>query len=136
MSKTKLMILLFTILISNSNLYSQEFNPINGTAYPFEFVTWTLNGADQLPKMQSNIRSSTITFNPNNTVVIFGGSTFTTNYTFFPNGNCEISIRTLFVRRNISGIGRIERAERNFILSLSMEVDGKEMITVLQGRML
>ena len=130
---TKIVIIfLFTFL--SSRLYAQDFNPGIGAVYPFEFIEWTLNGENQLPKMESHLRTYTITFNSDSTVVIFSNSMYNAAYTFLPDGSCEISIRALFIRRNILGTGRVERTARDFLLSMFMNSEGKEMITVIRGR--
>ena len=132
MAKVKLIMLLFAVL--NTGLYAQGFNPEIGTAYPFEILEWTFNGEDQLPMMQSLLRTSTITFNPDTTIVVFSNVMYNATFTLLPDGNCEISVRALFVRRNISGTGRLERTARDFSLSVSINAEGEETTTAIRGR--
>ena len=131
----KLTVLIFSLSGSVPGLFAQAFNPENGTTYPVEFIEWTLNDDDKLPVMQSLLRSSTITFNSENTVMSFGNTLYTANYTLFPDGSCEAAIKALFIRRTVSGTGSIERSGRDFTLSLSMplEKEGKDMLTVIKG---
>ena len=131
---TKIMLIIFLFTFLSSGLYAQGFNPVIGTAYPFEFIEWTLNGEDQLPRMQSLLRTCTITFNLNNTMVAFSNGMYNAAYTFLPDGNCEISMRALFIRRSFFGTGSVERTLRDFLLSISMDIEGKEMTTIIRGR--
>jgi hypothetical protein len=125
--------LALSLFSSNSILYAQAFTPINGTAYPVEFTEWTLNGVDRLHEMESNLRSATITFNSNNTILNFRNALFNATYTFFPNGSCEFFVRVLFIRRTVLGTGRIERSGRDFTLFISLQEGGEDMVAVIKG---
>ena len=133
------MVLIFSsigfFLCSISGLYAQAFSFTEGTAYPVEFVEWTLNGEDKLPVMQSYLRSGTITFNPDNTVMSIGNALYTATYTFFPDGSCEAAVKALFIRRSVLGTGRIERSGRDFTLSVFMplEKEGRGMFAMIKG---
>ena len=135
MPKIKLAMLLFSLVVSISGLCAQAFNPVNGTAYPVEFVEWALNGEDKLPVMQSLLQSSTIIFNSDNTVMTFGNALYTAVYTILSDGSCEVAIKALFIRRSVVGTGSIERSGRDFTLSISMSLgkEGENMFTVIKG---
>ena len=135
MIKIKPAILFFLLACSISGLRAQTFNPIDGRTYPVEFITWTINGDDKLPVMQSYLRSGAITFNPDNTVINFGNTLYKASYTFFSDGNCEVAIKALFIQRSVLGIGSIERSGRDFTLSLSMrsEAEAEDIITYIKG---
>ena len=135
MPRIKLSVLIFSLIGSVSILYAQTFNPVNGTTYPVEFIAWTLNGEDKLPTMQSLLRSSTITFNSDKTVLSIGNALYTATYTFFSDGRCEAAVKALLIRRTVAGTGSIERSGRGFTLSLSMPLEkgGEDMAAVIKG---
>lgn len=135
MTNVKLTVFIFPLAVSISTLSAQALNPVNGTAYSVEFVEWIINGEDKLSSMQSNVRSSTITFNSDNVVVNFGNNLYKAAYTFFPNGSCEVAIKALFIQRTVSGSGRIERSGRDFTLYLSMrtEAGSEDIVTMIKG---
>ena len=131
----KLAILILTFAGSVSRLNAQVFYPIDGIAYPIEFTEWILNGEDKIPVMQTYLRSGTIAFNSDNTIITIGNALYTATYTIFPNGSCEVAVKALFIRRLISGTGGIERTGNEFTLSLSVpdEKEGKDMFTLIKG---
>ena len=135
MTRIKQTILLF-LLSAISGLHAQAFSLLEGTAYPVEFVEWTLNGEDKLPVMQSYLRFNTITFNPGYTVMSVSNTLYTATYTILPDGICEVAIKAPFIRRSISGTGKIERSGRDFILSFSMPLGkkGEGMFTMIKGK--
>ena len=128
-------ILIFSFMSSISGLFAQAFSFTEGTAYPVEFVEWTLNGEDKLSVLQSNMRSSAITFNSDKTVMSIGSALYNATYTILTDGSCEVVIKALFIRRSVSGTGRIERSGRDFtfFLSIPLENRGEDMYTVIKG---
>ena len=135
MINPRLTALLFLFTLFISGLHAQAFNPVNGTAYAVEFTDWEFTGNDRMAGMQGNIRSGTITFNRDNTVMSFGNALYTAAFTFRPDGRCDIAVRALLVRRSFSGTGRVERSGRDFTVFLSMprEGDSEEMPVIIKG---
>jgi len=134
MTKIKPTPLIFLLALSVSGLGAQSFDPVNNTAYPFDLVEVTFNGVDRLAAMQSNVRSCAITFNADNTVMSVGNNLYTATYTFSPDGSCEIVMKALFIRRSVSASGTIERTGKDFTVSLSMQMRGRDVIAVMKGR--
>ena len=136
MTRIKPIILIFSFVSSISGLCAQVFSPIEGIAYPVEFVEWTLNGEDKLPVMQSYLHFNTITFNSDYAVMSVGNTLYTATYTILSDGSCEVAIKALFIRRSVSGTGRIERSERDFILSFSMPLgkESEDMFTIIKRK--
>jgi predicted polyphosphate/ATP-dependent NAD kinase len=136
MTKIKRVIFVFLLVGSISDLYAQTFNPVNGTDYLVEFTEWTVNGVDMLPTMQSQIRSYTITFNLDNTVVSFGNILYKVMYTFFPDGTCETIAKALFIKQTILGTGEIERSGRDFTMFLSVrsEIKGQDVVMLTRAK--
>ena len=133
-TKLKSILLIFLFVDSISGLRAQSFDPANGTAYPFRLAEVTINGKDRSAAMQSNVRSCTITFNQDNTVISVDNTRYNTTYTFSSDGACEIVFKAFFIRRSVPGSGTVERSGRDFTVSLSMQMRGRDMIAVMKGR--
>jgi len=127
-------VLIFLLMVSVPGSFAQVFNPTNNTAYPVEFIEWIVNGEDKLPVMQSLLRSCAITFYLDNTVVSLGNTFYKANYTFFQDGSCEISIKTIIIRRTVLGQGTIELSGRDLALSLSMSMGGQNVNAIIKGK--
>ena len=132
--KIKLTIIVISLMSSITVLGAQTFNPMYGTTYPIEIFEWIINGEDKFPVMKSNLRTCTIVFNSDNTIVKSSNALHNTTYTFFSNGSFEFSVRALFIRQSGSGTGRIERTGRDFTIFLSItENESEYMSAVIRG---
>jgi len=134
MIKRKPLLLIFLLALSISALYAESFDPVNGTAYPFDLVEVTFNGVDRSAAMQSHVRSCAITFNADTTVMSVGNGLYNAVYTFTPDGTCEIVMKALFIRRSFSASSTIERSGRDFTITLSMQMKGRDVVAVMKGR--